>query len=766
MTQTNLPILYLRDVVLLPFNDIRLEFSNDIDKKILNIAESNYDGYVLLINLNDPLEEEPDYNTLPDIGILGKIKSKIDLPNGITRVVMTGIDRVEIVSINNNNNNDFLSAFVISTKEYDYNEVEASALRRVLYRKLDEYIDISPYMSNTVIGRITEVKNISKLSDIIVSELPLEYNEVLKYVSITNPMNRIREITLDLSKEIETVRLENEIEDNLKVKLEEEQKEYMLREKIKLIKEELGEVDLKDADIDKIRNKMNSLDLPESIIKRLNEEIDRYSLTSSASPEVTTIRTYIDWLLCLPWNKLSKDNTDVKKITEVLNNSHFGLESVKKRIIEYIAVKKKTNTSNSPIICLVGPPGVGKTSLASSIAKALNKDFVKVSLGGINDEAEILGHRRTYVGASPGKIIQQMKKANTSNPVFLIDEVDKLTKDYKGDPASALLEILDKEQNDKFCDNYIEEEFDLSNVMFILTANNIGGIPAPLLDRLEIIELSSYTIYEKLNIAKYHLIPDLLNEYKVKNIKFTDSAIQKIITYYTKEAGARDLYRQIDSIIRKAVINNDKSSKIVIDNGDVEAYLGATKYNITINDTNTKTGIVNGLAYTMYGGNILKVTCTLYPGKGNVTLTGALGDVIKESIYIALSYIKANNTMFKIDYKIFEEVDFHFHIEEGSIPKDGPSAGVTIVTAILSLLKNKIIPNNVSMTGEITLRGKILPVGGLKEKLIAATTNGIDTVYLPLESSKEFSLLPSEVRDNLNIILVEDYEDVYKSLFK
>ena len=764
MTQTNLPILYLRDVVLLPFNDIRLEFSNDIDKKILNIAESNYDGHVLLINLNDPLEEEPDYNTLPDIGILGKIKSKIDLPNGITRVVMTGIDRVEIVSINNNN--DFLSAFVISTKEYDYNEVEASALRRVLYRKLDEYIDISPYMSNTVIGRITEVKNISKLSDIIVSELPLEYNEVLKYVSITNPMNRIREITLDLSKEIETVRLENEIEDNLKVKLEEEQKEYMLREKIKLIKEELGEVDLKDADIDKIRNKMNSLDLPESIIKRLNEEIDRYSLTSSASPEVTTIRTYIDWLLCLPWNKLSKDNTDVKKITEVLNDSHFGLESVKKRIIEYIAVKKKTNTSNSPIICLVGPPGVGKTSLASSIAKALNKDFVKVSLGGINDEAEILGHRRTYVGASPGKIIQQMKKANTSNPVFLIDEVDKLTKDYKGDPASALLEILDKEQNDKFCDNYIEEEFDLSNVMFILTANNIGGIPAPLLDRLEIIELSSYTIYEKLNIAKYHLIPDLLNEYKIKNIKFTDSAIQKIITYYTKEAGARDLYRQIDSIIRKAIINNDKSSKIVIDNGDVEAYLGATKYNITINDTNTKTGIVNGLAYTMYGGNILKVTCTLYPGKGNVTLTGALGDVIKESIYIALSYIKANNTMFKIDYKIFEEVDFHFHIEEGSIPKDGPSAGVTIVTAILSLLKNKIIPNNVSMTGEITLRGKILPVGGLKEKLIAATTNGIDTVYLPLESSKEFSLLPSEVRDNLNIILVEDYEDVYKSLFK
>ena len=764
MIETNLPVLYLRDSVLLPFNDIRLEFNNESDKKILNISEEKYDGHILLINLKDPLELSPDLQKLPKIGILGKIKSKLDLPNGITRVVLSGIDRVQIISLNENN--DILYSFVVPTKEYDYNEVEASALRRVLYRKLDEYIDISPYMSNTVIGRITEVKNISKLADIIVEELPLEYNEALKYIEIVNPMYRIKEIIGDLSKEIETVRLENEIEDNLKIKLEEEQKEYMLKEKIKLIKEELGEVDLKESDIEKIRNKMKSLDLPINIVKRLNEEIDRYSLTSATSPEMTTIRTYIDWLLSLPWNKLSKDNTDIKKITEVLDNSHFGLENVKKRIIEYIAVKKKTNTSNSPIICLVGPPGVGKTSLANSIAKALNKDFVKVSLGGINDEAEILGHRRTYVGASPGKIIQQMKKATTSNPVFLIDEVDKLTKDYKGDPASALLEILDKEQNTKFCDNYIEEEFDLSNVMFILTANNISNIPAPLLDRLEIIELSSYTIYEKLNIAKYHLIPNLLNDYKVKNIKFTDEAIQKIITFYTKEAGARDLYRQIDSIIRKAIINNDKNSRIVIDAGDVEAYLGANKYNITINDINNKTGIVNGLAYTAYGGNILKVTCTLYPGKGNITLTGALGDVIKESIYIALSYIKANNIMFKIDYKIFEEVDFHFHIEEGSIPKDGPSAGITIVTAILSLLKNKIIPNNVSMTGEITLRGKILPVGGLKEKLIAATTNGIDTVYLPLESSKEFSLLPPEVRDNLNIILVEDYEDVYKSLFK
>ena len=764
MVETNLPILYLRKMVLLPYNEIRLEFTNDEDKRVLSLAEKQHDSHLLLVNLLDPLEEEPDINELPEIGILSKIKSKIDLPNGITRVVLIGIDRVSISSYAKIGNT--LSAFVVPTKEYDYNEIEASALKRILYRKLDEYIDVSPYMSNTVLGRINDVKNISKLSDIIISELPLEYTDILKYINMTNPMLRIKSIIEDLSKEIETVRLENQIEDNLKIRMEEEQKEYMLKEKIRLIKEELGEVDLKEEDINKIRAKMNTMSLPDNIIKRLNEEIERYSLTSPSSPEVTTIRTYIDWLLSLPWNKESKDNTDIKKIVEVLDNTHFGLDSVKKRIVEYIAVKKKTNTSNSPILCLVGPPGVGKTSLASSIAKALNKDFVKVSLGGINDEAEILGHRRTYIGASPGKIIQQMKKSKSNNPLFLIDEVDKLTKDYKGDPASALLEILDKEQNSKFCDNYIEEEFDLSKVLFILTANNISAIPAPLLDRLEIIELSSYTIYEKINIAKYHLIPNLLEDYKVKNIKFTDNAIEKIITSYTKEAGARDLYRQIDAVIRKVIIAKEKSTKVIVDTGDIEAYLGSYKYNNSMNDENNKTGIVNGLAYTPYGGSILKVTCTLYPGKGNITLTGALGDVIKESIYIALSYIKANSVMFKIDYKIFEEVDFHFHLEEGGIPKDGPSAGITIVTSILSLLKNKIISNKVSMTGEITLRGKVLPVGGLKEKLISAVTNGIDTVYLPLESSKELSSLPSEVKDRLNIILVEDYEDIYKSLFK
>ncbi len=764
MVETNLPILYLREVILFPYNEIRLEFTSISDLEVLNISEKVYDNHILLINLQDPLEENPSFKELPKIGILGKIKSKIALSNGITRVVISGTSRVEI--LNYIETNEIISAFVISTKEYECSEIESSALERILFRKLNEYISISPYMSNTVIGRISGVKNLDKLADIIVSELPLDYQDALKYIAITNPVYRIRTIIEDLTKEIETVKLENKIEDNLKIKLEEEQRQYMLKEKIRLIKEELGETDPKEEDIKKLREKIKSLSLPENIIRKLNEEIERYSYTSPSSPETTTIRTYIDWLLSLPWNTTTKDNTDVKKIEEVLNTSHFGLNSAKKRIIEYIAVKKKGGSISSPIICLIGPPGVGKTSLASSIATALGKEFVKISVGGINDEAEILGHRRTYIGASPGKIISQMKKAKTKNPVFLIDEVDKLTKDYKGDPASALLEVLDREQNSKFCDNYIEEEFDLSKVLFILTANNISTIPEPLLDRLEIIELSSYTSYEKINIAKYHLIPKLLDDYKIKNIKFTDLAIEKIITCYTKEAGARELHRQIDSIIRKAIISNNKKNKITIDTSDIEGYLGTTKYNYNNNDENDKTGIVNGLAYTPYGGTILKVTCTTYPGKGLVTLTGTLGDIIKESIYIALSYIKANSGLFGIDYDLFKEADFHFHIEEASSPKDGPSAGIAIVTVILSLLKNKIISNKISMTGEITLRGKILPVGGLKEKLIAASTNGIDTVYLPLGCSKELSDFPNEVKERLNIIFVEDYEDIYKSIFK
>lgn len=769
MVETNLPILFLKDVVIFPYNEVRLEFDRT-EKNILTDAETNHDGHLLLINLLDPLEERPLIKDLPRIGVLGKIRSKIELSNGNVRVVLTGIDRVEVLNYLEKENGD-LEAFVIPTKEYDYNETEAIALRRMLNRNLENYVEVSPYMSNAVLGRINGVSSISKLSDIIVSDLPLEYETKIKYIGMPNPMFRIRRIIEDLNRELETARLENELERALKYRLENEQKEYVLREKLELIKEELGEDDIKDSDLSIIQEKINNIQAPDRIKKRLKEEYKRYELSPTSSPEITIVRNYIDWLLSLPWEEKTKDNENLKLVKEELDKSHYGLDQVKDRILEYIAVKNNTNNSNSPIICLVGPPGVGKTTLAKSIARALNKKFVKISVGGVNDEAEIMGHRRTYIGANPGKIIQGMKKAGSQNPVFLIDEIDKITKDYHGDPASALLDVLDKEQNNIFTDNYIEEEFDLSEVMFILTANTVSTIPEALRDRLEIIELSSYTLYEKISICTNYLIPKLLKEHNIPKERFqiTTEAIQKIILSYTKEAGARELERQIATICRKVVISmlsNDSKLLYIIEENDIEKYLGKSKYNHTQNDKNHQSGVVNALAYTPSGGDILKVSSLTYPGKGRLTLTGSLGEVMKESAYIALSYIKSNYQKFNIDLEYMNNQDIHIHFEEGAVPKDGPSAGITMVTSLLSTLKNHPIDNTISMTGEITLRGKVLPIGGLKEKLIAASINGIKKVFIPEENLSDLEEIPENVKQNLHIILVNNYLDIYKELFK
>ena len=769
MVETNLPILFLKDVVIFPYNEVRLEFDRT-EKNILTDAETNHDGHLLLINLLDPLEERPLIKDLPRIGVLGKIRSKIELSNGNVRVVLTGIDRVEVLNYLEKENGD-LEAFVIPTKEYDYNETEATALRRMLNRNLENYVEVSPYMSNAVLGRINGVSSISKLSDIIVSDLPLEYETKIKYIGMPNPMFRIRRIIEDLNRELETARLENELERALKYRLEKEQKEYVLREKLDLIKEELGEDDIKDSDLSIIQEKINNIQAPDRIKKRLKEEYKRYELSPTSSPEITIVRNYIDWLLSLPLEEKTKDNENLKLVKEELDKSHYGLDQVKDRILEYIAVKNNTNNSNSPIICLVGPPGVGKTTLAKSIARALNKKFVKISVGGVNDEAEIMGHRRTYIGANPGKIIQGMKKAGSKNPVFLIDEIDKITKDYHGDPASALLDVLDKEQNNIFTDNYIEEEFNLSEVMFILTANTVSTIPEALRDRLEIIELSSYTLYEKISICTNYLIPKLLKEHNIPKERFqiTNEAIQKIILSYTKEAGARELERQIATICRKVVINmlsNDSKLLYIIEENDIEKYLGKSKYNHIQNDKNHQSGVVNALAYTPSGGDILKVSSLTYPGKGKLTLTGSLGEVMKESAYIALSYIKSNYQKFNIDLEYMNNQDIHIHFEEGAVPKDGPSAGITMVTSLLSTLKNHPIDNTISMTGEITLRGKVLPIGGLKEKLIAASINGIKKVFIPEENLSDLEEIPENVKQNLHIILVNNYLDIYKELFK
>ena len=765
MVETNLPVMFLKEQILLPYNELRLEFTSETDKLILNTSESYHDSYLLLVNLSDPLEVNPTLRELPKVAILGKIKSKIELPNGIVRVVLVGIDRVEVLNYVENENNNF-EAFVIPTKEYDYDSSEALALKRILLRNLELYIELSSYMSNNVMGRIEGINNLSRITDIIVDELPIDYSNKLKYVTMINPMNRVRAIIETLNKEIETIRLENTLEDELKVRLEQSQKDYVLKEKLKLIKEELGEFDLKDDDVVKLKENLDKMVIPNNIRKRLEDEIKRYEMTPSSSPELTVVRNYIDWLMNLPWYKNTKDNYNLEKIEESLNESHYGLFKVKERILEYIAVSKNTKNKVSPIICFVGPPGVGKTSLAKSIAKSLNKKFVKISVGGMNDDSEIVGHRRTYIGSNPGKIIQAMKKAGTNNPVFLIDEIDKLTKDYRSDPASCLLDVLDREQNSMFVDNYIEEEYDLSKVMFILTANNSNDIPEALRDRLEIINLPSYTLIEKLNIAKNHLIPKLLKEYDLKNVTITDEAINKIITNYTKESGARELNRLLSSVLRKIIVDKfkNKKDKYVIEVDDVEKYLGIEKYVTSKNNKITSTGVVNALAYTPYGGEILRVSSACYKGDKDIIVTGLLGESMKESVSVALSYIKTNYKLFNIDYKMFDN-DFHIHFESGSIPKDGPSAGVTIITSILSTLTDKVIDSKISMTGEVTLRGDILPIGGLKEKLIAASQNNINVVFIPKDNIKDLEDLDVELQEKIKIIPVSNYMEIYKKIF-
>lgn len=766
MVETNLQVIFLKEQILLPYNELKIEFVTEHDKQVLANSTMYHDSNILLINLEDPLEVNPSIRQLPSVGVLGKIKTRIELPNGKIRVVLQGLSRVEVINYIETES-DILEAFVIPTKEYDYDENEANALKRILFRNLDTYIGLSSYMSNNVIGRIEGINSIGRITDIIVNELDIPYTEKIKYIKQVNPISRLRALIENLNKEIETIKLENAIEDELKVRLEKGQKEYILKEKLKLIKEELKEVDLKDEDILKLKEKINEMVIPNKIRKRLEEEIKRYELTPPSSPELTVVRNYIDWLINLPWYKNTKDNYKLDKISEILNNSHYGLDKVKSRILEYIAVSKNTKNKLSSIICFVGPPGVGKTSLAKSIAKALNKKFVKISVGGINDEAEIVGHRRTYIGSSPGKIIQAMKKAGTNNPVFLIDEIDKMSKSYKSDPTACLLDILDKEQNNMFVDNYIEEEYDLSNVMFILTANNVNDIPEALRDRLEIINLSSYTILEKINIAKNYLIPLLLEEYNLDNVEITDSALKKIILNYTKEAGARELNRLISSILRKVVLENLATVKKrhEITPNQVSKYLGVEKYTSNINDTVKTPGVVNALAYTSYGGEVLRVSSVIYKGENILNITGSVGDAMKESATVALSYIKSNYLRFKINYDLFDNT-IHMHFENTQTPKDGPSAGVTIITSIISMLSKKIVPNNISMTGEVTLNGKLLPIGGIKEKLIAAYTSGITKVYIPLANTKDLEEIDKEVIDNLEIVPVEDYMEIYNDLFK
>ena len=768
MTKTSLPVLLIRNMVLFPWSEIRLEFDSDNDKKVISLAESFYENNIVIVNPKDLLEIDPDISELPKIGVLANIKMKIDMPNGKTRIILSGINRVYVHAYTKDDN--LFEAMVSDTEEDELDIKEELAYSRALNKHIEVYVKEVPYMSNSVLGQIAGITSISRLTDIIALFLPTTFERKKEYIEEVSSTSRVKMILDDINRDIEVMKLEEEIEREVTPQMDESQKEYVLREKIKAIKEELGDINDKDTDIDLLKDKIRKLNCPKKVREKLEYEISRYEMCSSLSPEVGIIRNYIDWLINLPWDNFTKDETNLVKVKKYLDSTHSGLDKAKERIIEYLAVKQKTNNLKSPILCFVGPPGVGKTTLAKSIAKSIGRETTKISVGGINDEAEIVGHRRTYLGANPGLIIQGMKKAGTTNPVFIIDEIDKMTKDIKGDPASSLLEVLDPEQNNKFIDLFIEEEFDLSNVMFITTANYIEQIPNELRDRLEIIELYSYTEYEKLDIAKKHLIPKEITEHGLtsKNVRFTDDAILTIIRGYTKEAGVRELDRVIATVIRKIVkdiVMNNTKSNCIINNGNIKKYLGNKKYLDNNDKELLSAGVVNGLAYTPYGGDLLQVEVTYFSGTGNLVLTGSLGDVMKESATIALSYIKANAKTFKLDDKIFRENDFHIHVPEGAIPKEGPSAGVTLTTAILSSLLNKKVSSNVAMTGEVTLTGKVLPIGGLKEKSIAAFRSGIERVFIPKENEPDLEEIPKEIKNKIDFILVDDYIQIFKKVW-
>lgn len=765
MMDEKLVVLIVNDIVIFPNSEVRIEFDNNYDKKMVEIVDKIEDNLMLIVN---PIEESNlDITTCPKYGVLGRIKLKMNVPNGKTRIVIEGLGRVEISSYEEEGK-FFKANYKII--EYDEDNEDYTSYYKLLVKSLEKYISKVPYMGNAILSQLSAIDNLSDLCDLIVNYLPLSYKEKKKFITTIEPIERAKYLIEDMNRDMKFAELEQKIESEVEKELSDSQKEYYLREKIRLMQEELGDVNSKDSEVEKYYKKLAKLKCSKKIKDKIKREIDRYNNLNSNSPELGMIREYIEWMISLPWNIYTKDTQNLSKVKETLDQSHFALEDVKERILEYLAVKENTNNLRSPILCLVGPPGVGKTSLALSIAKSLNRKTAKISVGGINDEAEIVGHRRTYIGAIPGRIIQGIRKAGTSNPVFIIDEIDKMTKDIKGDPASALLEVLDPEQNDKFFDHYIEEDYDLSQVMFIATANYIEQIPYELRDRLEIIDISSYTEYEKLDIAKNHLIPKEIEEHGLTTlqVQISDDAIMHLIRNYTKEAGVRELQRMIASLLRKIVKNfllNESELFYHIDKNEIEKYLGKTKYSFTEKLDESQIGVVNGMAYTIFGGDILPIEANLFKGKGNLVLTGSLGDVMQESCHIALDYIKSNMNLFKIDAKLFEENDIHIHVPEGAVNKDGPSAGVTITTTLISLFTNKKVNSDIAMTGEITLRGRVLPIGGLKEKIIGAHRANIKKVFIPKENERDLDEIPENIKSDIKFIVVKNYLDIYKELF-
>jgi len=767
MQQTVLPVILLKQIILLPHNELRLEFDTETSIDIIKNSEDNHDSHVLVVTQLDYLEEKPRIDDLSNVGVVSIIKSKIELPNGKTRVVLEGIIRANVNEYIKDNK--LLSANITLLEDEEVEEEVNHVVSKKLKKEIENYIKIVPYISNSVISSIEDSKSLSCTTDIIVNHIHISTDRKLQYISCNDPLKRTKMILEDIYKDEESFEIENYLDTIVKNQIDKNQKEYILKEKLQLIKEELGDVTLKESEIFELRKRLALLDVKEDVKEKISYEIERYSNLSDNSAEVGMLRDHIEWLLSLPWNKKTIDEADLNVIKENLDRTHYGLEDIKEKIVEYLAVKKFSNNVNSPIICLIGPPGVGKTSLALSIAQSLNRKFEKISVGGCHDEAEIRGHRRTYMGAYPGRIISSIKSAESSNPIILIDEVDKMDKGTQGDPAHALLEVLDRTLNNKFHDNYLDIDYDISDVMFILTANDIEGISPILLDRLDVIKLSEYTEYEKIDIAKNYIIPKLCQEHNLDNINIDDDTIRLIIRDYTKEAGVRELERALTTIVRKnitkMVLENKCKNKLSLKNKNIDKYLGRTKFKNIISKYN-QVGVVSALSYTPFGGEVMPIEVNYYPGEGKLILTGSLGKIMQESAFIALSYIKSFYKSFDINYDELVNNDIHIHIPMGSISKDGPSAGVTLATSIISAFKNVTFPSDIAMTGELTLRGKVLPVGGIKEKCLGAIKNNINRIFIPSDNKLDIEEIPSEIKNNIEFIYVDDYKDIYNYLMK
>ena len=761
-----MPAIALRGMSIMPGMIAHFDISRD--RSLKAVEESmQADQKIFLVTQRDVDVEEPMQSDLYEMGIVAEIKQVVKLQNDVLRILIDGKSRAKLVGFTRCE--DFLEA-EICTYNTDLEGVPSDVREAMLVgvrESFEKYAAVVGKVNKELFRQIEKYDDIEKLIDFVTNNLPVSYAQKQKVLGTEDICDRYEVIVAILLKQINVTQIKNDFQQKVKKKVDKHQREYLLREQMSVIREELGEN--ADSEADEFLKKTESLNAPEEVRQKLKKEIERYRNLSGSSSESVVARGYIETLLELPWNNMSTDNTDLDRAEKILNDDHYGLSDVKERVLEFLSVRNLTNKGESPIICLVGPPGTGKTSIARSIAAALEKKYVRICLGGVRDEAEIRGHRKTYVGAMPGRIINALKTAGTANPLILLDEIDKVSSDYKGDTSAALLEVLDSEQNSRFRDHYVELPVDLSEVLFIATANSVSDIPKPLLDRMELIEVSSYTENEKFHIAKEHLVEKQKekNGLKKDQLTITDSALRDVIRYYTREAGVRGLERTIGKICRKAArqIYQKNEESIKIKKNNIKDYLGNVKYMPEKRSDKADIGIVRGLAWTSVGGVTLEVEVNVLPGKGELALTGKMGDVMKESAQAGLSYIRSISDKYDIKPEFYKEHDIHIHIPEGAVPKDGPSAGITMATAMLSAITKKPVRADIAMTGEITLRGRVLPIGGLKEKLLAAKNIGIKTVCIPKDNEKDLEEISNEITDGMEIIPVDRFEQVEKQAF-